>query len=151
MDDATANVPVLACAIWFHDAVYGLYASDNEEKSADLARDFLTECDVDPKIAARVADLVICTKTHEAKGNPDAELMVDIDLSILGADSGTYDQFERDVRAEYRSVPGFIFSPKRKKILKRFLDRPRIYHTQFFRDRLETQAGSNLNRAIAGL
>ncbi|MBP7962586.1 MAG: hypothetical protein KBG20_06780 [Caldilineaceae bacterium] len=76
---------------------------------------------------------------------------MDIDLSILGSDPADYDRYEAAIRQEYAWVPGFLFRRKRKAILQSFLDRPRLYATVFFRERLETQAHINLARAIAQL
>ena len=77
--------------------------------------------------------------------------MLDIDLSILGAQKQIYDQFEKNVRKEYKRIPSFTFRKKRKEILKSFMERPRLYHTAYFFDLLETQAKSNLTLAIASL
>jgi predicted metal-dependent HD superfamily phosphohydrolase len=81
----------------------------------------------------------------------DARLVVDIDLSILGQDELVYDQFERSVREEYKWVPWFLYRRKRTEILRGFLDRESIYATEPFRQRYETAARTNLERAIRAL
>ena len=88
------------------------------------------------------------------KGRPvddDARLVVDIDLSILGQDEQVYDLFERAVREEYKWVPWFLYRRKRIEILRSFLDRESIYGTERFRQRYESTARSNLERAIRAL
>ena len=64
-------------------------------------------------------------------------MLVDIDLSILGAESMRFDEYENQVRAEYSWVPAFLFRSTRKKILQGFLARPSIYATAHFQQRLE--------------
>jgi predicted metal-dependent HD superfamily phosphohydrolase len=81
----------------------------------------------------------------------DSRLVVDIDLAILGAVPSRYEEFERDVRAEYRWVPGIVYRPKRAAILQSFLDRPRIYHWEPVYERLERNARTNLSGAVRTL
>lgn len=138
-------------ALWFHDAVYDSYAKDNEQKSADWAARFLREKRAGNEQIDRVHGLVMAT-VHEAPADgSDAQLLVDIDLSILGADETTYRQFEQDVRREYKWVPGPLFRRTRRKILQSFLDRQSIYSTAAFRNRLEEPARRNLVAAIKTL
>jgi len=147
-----ANYPhEIELALWFHDAVYEIFSGSNEEDSAELAKTFLIRNEVCAQSVERVYNLIALTKGHAAPETIDAKLMLDIDLSILGAEAGVYAQFEKDVREEYNRVPSFIFRTKRKEILRSFLERPRIYHTSYFFDRLETQAKGNLFRAIEAL
>jgi len=135
-------------ALWFHDAVYDSYAKDNEKKSADWAAEFLRERRAGSEQVDRVHDLVMAT-VHEAPADgADAQLLVDIDLSILGADETTYRQFEQDVRREYKWVPGPLFRRTRRKILQSFLDRESVYSTEGFRQRLEKRARRNLKTAM---
>jgi len=70
---------------------------------------------------------------------------------ILGASTKIYQQFEANVRKEYKRVPSFIFRKKRKEILQNFFERPSIYSTSYFHDRLERQAKHNLAMAIEAL
>jgi predicted metal-dependent HD superfamily phosphohydrolase len=46
-----------------------------------------------------------------------------VDLSILGAETPRFDQYEQQVRDEYGWVPGPIYRHKRKAILESFLAR----------------------------
>jgi len=138
-------------ALWFHDAIYQPFSKTNEEDSAEWAKEFMTSNGFASSTCDRVFNHIIITKEHVAPANIDAQLLLDIDLSILGTRDEVYDQFEKDVRFEYRKVPGFLFRRKRKEILKGFLARKHIYQTQVFQNTLEMQARHNLSRTIADL
>lgn len=149
--DRAQDADEVELALWFHDAVYEPHKSNNEERSADWACELLNRHGVDALRVERVRTHVLATR-HEAPAMlPDSQLMVDVDLSILGADEATYAKFESDVRAEYRWVPAVLFRRKRAEILESFLARPRIYNTAPFHDRLEAPARRNLTAAIANL
>lgn len=135
-------------ALWFHDAIYEVKGSGNEERSAAWAFEALLAAGVDAGPAALVRDLVLVTRHSGSPVSVDEQVLVDIDLSILGADTPRFDEYERQIRAEYSYVPGFLFRRKRKQILQSFLDRPAIYSTAVLRDRLEARARENLGRAI---
>lgn len=137
-------------ALWFHDAVYDPRAADNEERSAALAKQFLDECGR-PDISQTVLGLVMATKLHQTTSGPDAALVVDIDLSILGQNEDRFADYESQIRKEYEWVPQEIFNTKRAEILLRFLDRSRIYSTEQFFARYERQARYNLERSIRRL
>jgi predicted metal-dependent HD superfamily phosphohydrolase len=143
---SAAHDPVaLELAIWFHDAVYDPRASDNEERSAELARECLQAA---PDLATGVGRLVLDTKTHVGSGHPDSPLLIDIDLSIFGQSETRFDEYERQIREEYSWVPGIIFKPKRAAILRGFLDRPRIYNTEMFLPKYEQAARANIVRSV---
>jgi predicted metal-dependent HD superfamily phosphohydrolase len=138
-------------ALWFHDAIYVTRSKGNEAKSAKWAAEFLAANAVDAARVRRVRDLVMAT-THDAIAHDsDAALLVDIDLSILGADRDAFDRFEQNVRKEYWWVLSPLFRQARAKILQSFLDRPSVYGTPHFRDRFEAAARRNLAVAIAAL
>ena len=137
-------------ALWFHDAVYDPKAGDNEEKSAAMARSCLEASGLS-KLDATVSELVMATKSHSTEAGPDAALMVDVDLSILGQDERRFAEYESQIREEYRSVPKLIFNFKRAQILKRFLARERIYATDFFAAKYEQKARRNLESSIRQL
>ena len=80
----------LAIALWFHDAVYDPRKRDNERLSAAWARQCLGAQGVARSTIARITALILgtqdhCPQTDDAQLD-DAQLMVDIDLAILGSD-----------------------------------------------------------------
>jgi len=138
-------------AVWFHDAVYDTHAADNEQRSAAWADLELREGGAGPEAAARVGALVLATRHEAPPSDPDARLLVDVDLSILGAGEPRYTEYERQIRGEYAWVPDELFRPGRARILTRFLERPSIYSTTWFAGRLEARARRNLSRSLKRL
>ena len=136
-------------AIWFHDAIYDPRAADNEERSAELARKFVRETNIGDESA--IIELVLATKHHDGTSHRDATLMVDIDLSILGQSAERFWDYERQIRAEYEWVPEDVFAAKRAEILERFLSRQRIFGTESFFAKCESQARENLRESIRRL
>lgn len=138
-------------ALWLHDAVYKTRGGDSEVLSAAWAVKLLRDGGAGEDMIRRVEALILAT-THDAEAPPgDAALLVDIDLSILGRDSDRFDEYEEQVRREYRWVPGPLFRAKRAELLEAFLARPQLYVTDHFRAALEEPARLNLTRSIARL
>ena len=141
----------VALALWFHDAVYDVHAHDNEARSADWARGAMLSAGVPADAAERVHALVMATRHDAEPEGRDAELLIDIDLSILGADPARFDEYEQQVHAEYAFVPDEVRRPRRRAILQRFLARETIYATPRMHALLEARARANLARSIAAL
>ncbi|RTQ53353.1 hypothetical protein EJV47_01025 [Hymenobacter gummosus] len=146
LQDAT----VVQLAVWFHDAVYSPMRSDNETRSADLARQFLTQTSLSAARRERVAFLIERTKDHTQPqpADPDLHLLLDADLQILGAPEADYWRYARQVRQEYTLVPDLLYRPGRQKVLQKFLELGHIYQTEPFRQRLETAARRNLQAEL---
>jgi predicted metal-dependent HD superfamily phosphohydrolase len=143
------NPAALEVALWFHDVVYDTEATDNEAVSADWAADCLRdEGNVAEPFIQQVRSLILVTRTHSADHTPDADLMCDIDLAILGQSEARFAEYEEGIRQEYIEVPIQKYAKKRAEILERFLQREHIYQTKSFRDRYEINAGRNLARSI---
>jgi len=138
-------------AIWFHDAIYDSRRSDNEEASARLAVDSLAGLDVPASMTQAVHELVLATRHNAPPADPDAALLIDIDLSILGQPAPVFDEYEAGIRFEYAWVSEPEFQAGRSKVLRSFLDRPRIYCTDYFRDAFESAARENVARSLAKL
>ena len=81
----------------------------------------------------------------------DQKLIVDIDLSILGASSSRYEEFVEAIRKEYKYVPWFMFKKKRIELMQYFLNRESIYSHEYFVQSLEKQARVNIAREISKL
>ncbi|MEO1170701.1 MAG: N-methyl-D-aspartate receptor NMDAR2C subunit [Myxococcota bacterium] len=134
-------------ALWYHDAVYEPRASDNEEQSAALARERLSGCGADPTAVDRVARLVMATRDHVGASR-DEQLIVDIDLAILGARPALFDAYDHGIRSEYAHVPAPLYAFGRRRVLRRFLESPVLYQTAPLRETLESPARANLTRAL---
>ncbi len=151
-DSALAERPAeVAIALWFHDAIYEHGRSDNEAASAAWARSALWDAGASMALADRVAALVMATR-HSAvvPSTSDAQLLVDIDLAILGAEHTRFAEYEQQIRDEYQHVPQAVFALKRREVLQSFLDREHIYATPTYRARYEARARANLQTAIGG-
>jgi predicted metal-dependent HD superfamily phosphohydrolase len=139
-------------ALWFHDAVYDQRRADNEERSAEWAWRAILAAGCAEEVAQRVQSLVLATRAHEAPaGDADTQLLLDIDLAILGAAPARFAEYGSQVRAEYAHVPEADFRAGRAQVLAGFLARPRIYATAAFHDALEHRARENLAQALAVL
>jgi predicted metal-dependent HD superfamily phosphohydrolase len=141
----------VAMALWFHDAIYDIGATDNESRSADWASAVLTTAGVPPAVADRVHGLIMVTRHDQPPQTPDQALLLDIDLAILGAPVAVFDGYEQQIFREYQNVPAEAFRSNRRRILQGFLDRPRIYHTPTMHEAREAQARENLQRSIQAL
>lgn len=153
----------LALAIWFHDVVYDTRRGDNEEKSAEAAARALELRGARSEVVARVRELILATK-HGAKpgtgpgegeedraARADLDLLVDIDLEILGRPAAGFDAYDAAIRAEYAWVPEAAYRAARIAVLEGFLRQDRIYRTGFFFESAEKPARENLARVLAVL
>lgn len=138
-------------ALWFHDAIYDTRKSDNEERSADWARDTALAAGLSDDRASRIYQLVMATMHNAVPVGRDAAVLVDIDLAILGAEVERFDEYEIQVREEYSWVPGLLYRRGRRKILQEFVRRESIYSTEYFRAEYEARARSNIARSLARL
>ncbi|MBI1968799.1 hypothetical protein HYS49_02715 [Candidatus Woesearchaeota archaeon] len=142
---------IVQLALWFHDIVYEPGNPENEINSAEAARAFGERVGLDALDRLRVYELIVTTQYVVRPGTDDARLIWDIDLSSLGLPWEEFAQNSRNIREEFTQVPDELFYAGRKAMLSRFLAwRPRIYCTDFFREKYEQQAEENLERTITG-
>ncbi|MFM2059496.1 MAG: hypothetical protein RLY71_3881 [Pseudomonadota bacterium] len=135
-------------ALWFHDAIYDLQGKDNERRSADWAAQELAACGAAGPVIRRIESLIMATCHAAVPLDADQQLLVDIDLAILGAPPTRFAEYDRQVKAEYAWVPDALYRSKRREVLLGFLSRPFIYSTGHFMERFEQQARANLQEAI---
>ena len=137
----------LSWSIWYHD-----YDMFDEDRSAQIAHDAAIEAGFSEEFATKVYNMIQVTKHDPIKNPPrtnDEKLMCDIDLASLGT---TPEQFQKNtdqIRKEYAHVSDKAFYGGRKLVLQSFLNRPRIYYTDYFYNKYEAKAQENLKAAIA--
>jgi predicted metal-dependent HD superfamily phosphohydrolase len=151
MRESALHLQEVALALWFHDALYTVGATDNEQRSADWAGAELQAAGAPQAMTDRVHALVMVTRHDQPPRSPDEALLLDVDLAILGAPATVFDAYEQQIFREYQCVPPAAFRSNRMRILQGFQDRERIYHTPRFRDQRESQARTNLARSIRAL
>ena len=105
-------------ALYYHDIIYNATRKDNEEKSAELARERLRELQYPADKAERCVAHILATKSHTVSTDNDTNLFTDADLSILGTDADNYTAYAQQIRKEYGIYPDFMYYPGRKKVLQ---------------------------------
>lgn len=158
-----ADPDAVEAAIWFHDAIYDSRAKPpaNELHSAAMAVSALRDT-VDPDRLERIKVMIEATATHtvptaEQLGSndpghvQDAAMFLDMDLSILAADEKEYKEYEKGVRKEYQWVGAKEWKKGRGDVLRGFLERDKIYHSEVFRGLWEEKARGNLRDSLEEL
>ena len=143
---------VVRVAAWFHDAVHDPAREDNEAISAALAETVLDRLDVDEDTVAEVARLVRLTADHAAAPDDrNGHVLCDADLAVLGGSSEEYISYAAAVRLEYAHLDDAAFARGRTDVLRRLLERPRIFRTPTGRAAWEDAARRNLAQEIGFL
>lgn len=91
------------------------------------------------------------TRHAAAPATADEALLLDVHLSILGAPTARFDEYEAQVRVEYAWVPDEAYRSARGRILRGFLERLALFHTPHFAGLFESSARANLERSLARL
>ncbi len=149
-------------AIWMHDIVNDTMVARhvNEERSAERALRLAESLGLSQDFCEKVRMLILATKHDRAVVDGDAQLLVDMDLAILGANPRVFHEYEDNVRKEYAwmheepSLDGRatdVFNSRRLALLRAFYVRKHLYHTEHFRAKYEQAARRNLEASIQKL
>ena len=138
-------------SIFYHDMVYNIRRQDNENRSADTARDRLTQLGVPTGKITTCQQQIIATKDHNDNADKDTNFLVDFDLAILGDTPEKYKYYTKQIRSEYSLYPDFLYNKGRKKVLQHFLKMDKIFKTDEFYSNYEQQARKNLTIELTGL
>ena len=150
------DVLAMRCAAITHDVIYDVSRKDNEVRSAQFARGLLQG--LIPEVSMiRMTSMTEATAGHyvqeglSPEDTSDTKHFLDLDLSILGEDREKFDRYEAGIRHEYRAPPLHEYAAARAKVMSTFLERPRIYVSEWGRDMYEARARRNLKGLIARL
>ena len=138
-------------AVFYHDMVYDPSRQDNEEQSAAIARRHLSELGVSPSRVERCGRHISATKGHEASIDSDTNCFLDLDLAILGEEPDAYSAYVGNIRKEYASFSTEAYHAGRSMVIKHFLEKDFIFHTEIFRGQKEVQARRNLEEELSTL
>ncbi|WP_346237627.1 Pycsar system effector family protein [Niabella insulamsoli] len=78
---------IVTTAAWFHDAGYFLDYANHEQKSAELARDFLDSKGIDQDTIEQVVQCILATKMPQKPTGRLEEIVCDADLFHFGTDA----------------------------------------------------------------
>jgi predicted metal-dependent HD superfamily phosphohydrolase len=90
-------------AIWFHDIIYDPLKRDNEERSAEFAKEFLIKIKYEKNRIHKVQELILRTKDHTIRNsndNFDIKVFLDLDLLIMGMKRKHYVKYAKNIRKE---------------------------------------------------
>ena len=138
-------------SICYHDIIYDISKTNNEERSAAFAIDRLSSINYNSSGLALCEEQILATKSHQQHNRTDVDLFTDADLSILGADQKNYMQYADAIRKEYAIYPDVLYKSGRKKVLQHFLQMDFIFKTRPFRGKYELQAKENLSYELNNL
>ena len=133
--------------IFYHDIIYLPGSGQNEDLSADMAEQTLPNLGVSPEDISIIAAWIRASKSHSlpaSADSPDARLFLDMDLAILGSSEERYQRYAEQIRTEYAKFSDLLYKPGRRKVLKHFLKKERIYASDTMHKLLDAAARNNL-------
>jgi len=151
--DQFAEPVAIEWAVWFHDLYYVVGATDNELRSADRAQEAAHLLGHSAQFSEIVHQAIMATRAHTAY-NLDAQLLVTLDLAVLGRSTEEFNVYDAAIHREAMSHPLYtdeFYRTKRLAWAETFVKRDPIYPTEYGRIRYEAAAKSNLNELIDNL
>lgn len=137
------QLSLIELAIWFHDVIYTAGSVDNESLSADWFEDQARDI-LNPDAVARIYSLITAT-AHKSLPSGDLEkLMVDIDLSSFALPREAFLEDGSNIRQEFNALSDSDFVEGQSAFLRKLLDRPSIYSTDWYRRHCEAAARKNI-------
>lgn len=138
-------------SMFYHDYVYDVLKSDNEERSAEHAASVMDSLGVPLAVISRCRQQILSTKRHESSTDIDTNLFTDTDLSILGASLDEYSSYTKNIRMEYDIYSDATFYLGRKSVLLHVLGMGHIFKTDPFQHRFESQARANIRDELRSI
>lgn len=139
----------LLLSIYYHDIIYKTTKSDNEHQSALVFEKRMQKTSF--LAIDECKKQIELTKTHQLSEDDDTNILMDLDLAILGKKPHIYKTYCDAIRKEYQLYPDLIYCNGRKKVLKHMLSLDSIYKTDWFRQTYENQARENLQSELDSL
>jgi predicted metal-dependent HD superfamily phosphohydrolase len=135
-------------SIAYHDVVYDIMRSDNEEQSAIFAYERLTFLEQLLERKERCKEQILATKGHQRSENSDTNYFIDADLSILGSDWDSYSEYAKQIREEFKQYKDADYRTGRAAVLNHFLKMKTIFKTDLFQNKLEEKARINIKKEL---
>lgn len=134
-------------ATFFHDFIYRIGYKHNEEHSAFIIRSRIEKLGVSLDDIIIIEDYVKKTKHHNGTEDNDLNIFLDCDMSILGSDKFSFDQYCINVRKEYLTIDYQKFYKMRFYFLNDLLNKDKIFFSKEF-NHLESKSRKNIKNEI---
>jgi predicted metal-dependent HD superfamily phosphohydrolase len=133
-------------AIFFHDVIYDPTRHDNEEQSAQQLQNLLDGL-VERSLLETAARSIEATKQHARTLSHETNLLLDLDMAILGQPWPVYERYAQGVMQEYLPVYGepAYRHGRRTLFLEPTIARGTVFLTDAFQP-LHPQAMQNMQR-----
>ncbi|KAF2670613.1 hypothetical protein BT63DRAFT_424536 [Microthyrium microscopicum] len=152
---AISNPTAVELAIYLHDWVYNPQATTNEAESVDAFRQLANKVpDIDEKLTERVVNLIDATLSHGvgpdilADEVEDMKYFLDFDLAFVGSNGLDYAHSAGYIRKEHSYLSDQEYLDHRIPLLKSHLERERLYLSDHFFTKYETQARFNIGEEL---
>ncbi|WP_019961591.1 HD domain-containing protein [Woodsholea maritima] len=147
--DHFENWDAVRLAIVFHDVIYDVAKFDNEHQSALLLAEMLGEY-IDGEVLIQAQRTIEATQRHVATPWSDTNLVIDLDMAIMGQPWPVYARYLEAVRAEYVPIYGeeMYRQGRMALFLEPTLQKPSIFLTAPF-TALDDQAHANILRELS--
>ena len=143
----------LLLAIFLHDVVHetGDKEKDSEAASAAWGERLLPYLVADISLP-EVKKLIMATTHKQEDLNGAQALIADLDLALFGiGEKSISKRTNHQIRKEYSYMDDQTYNQNRRELLNRFLQRSRIFQTEFFYRRFEQPARKNIEHQIMKL
>jgi|WetSurMetagenome_2_1015567.scaffolds.fasta_scaffold98271_2 predicted metal-dependent HD superfamily phosphohydrolase len=147
--DRLQNPLAVAFAIYFHDAIYNTRLNGIEERCAKLAYRISLFIGLSKKFATIVYNLILASRHIDTPSDNDTKYFVDIDLSSLALPPVGFENNTTLIRLEYGDRTDREFAAGRYNVLQKLLKRDSIYYTDYYKNKCEAQARTNLTLSSA--
>lgn len=143
------DIDSLLFAIFYHDLIYKATKDDNEHQSALAFEKRISKTSFIKLNECKRQ--IEATKHHKRSEDKDTNILLDLDLSVLGKSAKEYKKYCENIRKEYRMYPDFLYRKGRIKVLKSILDLDSIFKTPYFIKQYEKRARENIRLELEEL
>ncbi|MBI3230262.1 MAG: pantetheine-phosphate adenylyltransferase [Burkholderiales bacterium] len=154
-DASPAAIASLKKAFWFHDAVY--HQNDPRISDEEASAQFWLDAQLQQKCGLAeddaVAQLIRVTDHFQESqiDHPLKNVMLGVDLAILGQDDDIYDIYAKAIRAEYSQVAQAEYRSKRGAAMRHLQQKAEskmLFTHPYFADHYNARAIQNMQREL---
>jgi len=137
------ELEIVLLAAWFHDIGYNMGQKGHENRSAEIAKNFLLERGFSKEKTNRVIGCIMATRVPQEPSNLLEDIVCDADLFHLGSDKfeEKSEELWDELKAQGTDVSFFEWLKTSRDFLK-----SHKYHTSYARENLDLKKKENFNQ-----